>query len=316
MQIHRKQILIAGATGLIGSELTQKLVSLGYQVMVLARNPEKVNKLLPKSVGYIEWNGSFTNWLVREVEKSYAVINLTGEGIADKRWTNIRRIKLVRSRLGTTRALAKACSFSSTKPSVFIQASAIGYYPTSDGNISFDEDSRHGSGFLSRLTMDWESVARHEIPDGIRKVLLRTGIVLSNSGGLLPKLILPLKFYVGGWLGSGNQMLSWIHIHDHINAILFLLENSSCSGPYNLVSPSPVTMKVMVKSFAKAMHLPAYTSVPAFVIRILFGTMGEMVMLSSQQIVPKRLLDSGFQFTYPSINDAVDELVRKIRPSL
>lgn len=305
-----KQILIAGATGLIGQELTRSLVGLDYHVMVLTRNPAKVKGNLPKTVGYLEWNGTFTNKLVREVEKSFAVINLAGEGIASKRWNRRRRFQLVRSRLGTTHALAKACQYANPKPSVFIQASAIGYYPNSDFEI-FNEHSPCGSDFLSRLSADWEAIANHEVPQDVRLIILRTGIILSNKGGMLPKLIVPINFYAGGWLGSGEQVVSWIHLHDEVNAILYLLERHDAKGPFNLVAPNPVTQKILVKQVAKNLHRPAYTFVPRFIVRWFFGEMGKEIMLSNQNIEPKKLKELGFEFSFPTIADAIDNLAPK-----
>ncbi len=305
-----KQILIAGATGLIGRELTQVLVELGYNVMILTRNPKLVRKEFSGSVGYIEWKGFFTNWLVREVEKSFAVINLAGESIGDKRWTRSRRMKLVRSRLGTTRALAKACQYAIKKPEVFVQGSAIGFYPFSDTDI-FTEANNQGSGFLSQLTVDWEAVALHEVPKEIRLVIIRTGVVLSQQGGILPKLVKPINFFIGGWFGKGNQIVSWIHIHDEVNAIVHLLENGEAKGFFNLTAPNPITQIELVKAIAQKLNRPAWIAIPPFFVKRLFGLMGVELLLKGSQVNPKRLIDSGFVFKYHSIGLALENLFGK-----
>jgi uncharacterized protein (TIGR01777 family) len=307
--ISERQILVAGATGLIGSELVRSLLSLGYRVLVLTRNPQKVNKEFPQEVGYLEWDGGFSTKLVREVEKSYAVVNLSGAGIAEKLWTRKRRMQLIRSRLGTTRSLAKACGYANPKPSVFVQASAIGFYPTSSSEI-FNEESTAGTTFLSRLTADWEKVAQKEIPNSVRLAIIRTGVVLSSKGGMLKKLVVPIKFYMGALFGRGKQMVSWIHIHDEVNAILHILSKENISGVFNLVAPNPINQKTLVKSVAKNLHRPAFMGIPAFFVNIFFGEMGKELLLSGQTIEPKRLIESGFEFAFPEPNEAIANLLR------
>ena len=308
----KKQILIAGATGLIGQSLTRLLVKKGYKVMVLTRSPQQVHEEFPDMVGYIEWGGIFTSWLVREVEKSAAIINLAGEGIASKRWTRRRRMQLIRSRLGTTRALAKACHYANKKPDVFLQASAAGYYPLNSSS-TFMEDTAPGKTFLSRLSSDWEAVAKKEIPESIRLVLLRTGVVLSPNGGMLRELLRPIKLFVGGWFGSGKQMVPWIHIDDQVRAITHLMENSDAKGPFNLASPSPLSQKKLVKRVARELKRPAWVPIPAMPIKLMFGQMGRELLLSGNSISPSKLIDSGFVFTFPTINEALSDLLDRNR---
>jgi hypothetical protein len=304
-----KQILIAGATGLIGQELTRLLVTEGYTVMILTRNPKMVHAEFREKIGYIEWQGIFTTWLVREVEKSFAVINLAGEGIANKRWTRKRRVQIVSSRLVTTNALAKACMFAKKKPEVFIQASAIGYYPNSLTGV-YDEESPHGNTFLSILTKDWEAVAMHDVPPEIRLVIIRTGIVLSSKGGMFPQLTFPIKLFVGSWFGKGIQIMSWIHVHDEVRAILHLLENPETHGVYNLAAPYPVTQKEIVSQIAKKIKRPAWFSIPTFIIILIFGKVGRDLLLASQNINSKKLQKSKFTFSYPTIDKALEDLFK------
>lgn len=309
--LKHSQILVSGATGLIGQELTRALIDAGFKVLVLTRNPNLVKRELTSGINYIEWQGEFTTWLVREVEKSHAIINLAGEGIAKSRWTRRRRMQLIRSRLGTTRALAKACHYAKKKPEVFVQGSATGFYPLSDIEI-FNEDSPRGNSFLARLTNDWEAVAKHELPDEMRLILLRTGIVLSSKGGMLQKLIEPTKFFMGGWFGSGKQKISWIHIRDEVNAILHLMLEPNASGPFNLVSPNPVSQKELVKAIAKKMKRIAWVSIPAFLIKLLMGQMAEEILLKGNHVESIKLGKLGYEFSFKDIDSALDDLlVRK-----
>jgi len=305
----KKQILIAGATGLIGKELTRTLVNVGYRVMILTRSPNQVHEEFPDMVGYIEWGGIFTTWLVREVENSAAVINLAGEGIASKRWTRRRRMQLIRSRLGTTRALAKACHYSKKKPKVFLQASATGYYPLSLEGV-YDETSAPGKSFLSRLTVDWEAVALHEVPEDIRLVLLRTGVVLSTKGGMLQQLIMPIKLFAGGWFGTGNQFVSWIHLEDEVRAIIHLMESKNAKGPFNLTSPSSLPQKELVKMVAQKLSRPAWLPIPSITVKLLFGQMGKELLLSGNNVIPYKLNSVGFEFKYPTLDEALSELLK------
>ncbi len=305
----KKQILISGATGLIGKELTHTLVSRGYRVMILTRSPNQVHEDFPDMVGYVEWTGIFTTWLVREVENSAAIINLAGEGIASKRWTRRRRMQLIRSRLGTARALAKACHYAKQKPTVFLQASATGYYPLSlEG--TYDESAASGKTFLSRLTVDWEAVALHELPEDIRLVLLRTGVVLSTNGGMLQQLLTPIKLFAGGWFGSGNQLVSWIHIEDEVRAIIHLMESEDANGPFNLTTPNPLSQKKLVKQVAKFLKRPAWVPIPSGVVKLVFGQMGKELLLSGNNVIPEKLTTSGFEFKYPTIDKALSDLLK------
>jgi hypothetical protein len=306
---NNKQILIAGGTGLIGKELTIALLNHGYDVVILSRHATGSGKRLPQRVSAIEWNGEFTTWLVREVEKSYAIINLAGEGIAAKPWTRRRRMQLIRSRLGITRSLAKACHFAKRKPEVFVQGSAIGIYPFSDNEV-LNENSQHGSGFLARLTSDWETVAKVEIPDEIRLVIVRTGMVLSTNGGMLPKLAKPVKYFVGAWFGTGNQPVSWVHISDEVKAIIHLMHSENASGEFNIVAPNPITQKQLVKEIAKLLSRPAWLSIPALPLKWAMGQMAEELLLNGSKVDPKRLIDSGYEFSFPEIKGALSDLLK------
>ena len=308
MKVSEKQILIAGGTGLIGQELVNKLVQLGHQVVVLSRTPSKTNTLFNSNkVSVKQWLGTYTSQLVQQVESSYAIINLTGENISAKRWTRKRQQALTQSRVTTTQALAKACTAASAKPEVFIQASATGYYPYKTDNTIYTEDSEPSTGFLSNLTVKWEAAAKKHLPQSIRLVTIRTGIILSAKGGMYPKLLLPIKLFAGGWFGNGNQPTPWIHITDHVNAIIHLLKNNT-TGPYNLVSPNPVTQKALVKLIAKKHKRPAFMPIPKFITKFIFGKMGTEILLNGTKVSATKLTNTGFSFSFPSIEEAVNNL--------
>lgn len=308
--IKNKCVVIAGATGLIGTEITKKLIDDGNTVLILTRTPNNIDKNYLGKFSYLEWGGFFTPWLVREIEKCDVVINLAGEDIAAKPWNRRRQIQLIRSRLGTTRALAKACHYAEKKPEVFIQGSAIGYYPLTERK-KFTEEDDPGTNFLARLTTEWEQIAKLEIPQEIRLVIVRTGIVLSAKGGMLPKLLKPIKFFAGGWFGSGKQTLSWIHITDEVRAIIHLISDKNAQGPYNLTSPNPVNQRALVKAIGKTIKRPAWVSVPAFAVRLILGQMANEVLLKGNNVAPNRLTEKGFEFTFQNIEVALDSLLKK-----
>lgn len=311
MKTDAKKIIVAGGTGLIGQELVKQLVQLGYQVVVLSRAPSKVNALFNSNKVLVkQWSGTYTSQLTQEIENSYAVINLAGENISAKRWTSKRRKELTQSRIRPTQALAKACAEALKKPEVFIQASAIGYYPFQASSTVFTEDSEPGTGFLSNLTAKWEAAAKEELPTSIRLVTIRTGVVLSEKGGMYPKLRLPIKLFVGGWFGNGNQSTPWIHITDHVNAIIHLLKNNATTGPYNLVSPKPVTQKVLVKLIAQKHKRVAFIPIPSFITKLIFGEMGTEILLNGAKVSAKKLINSGFSFSFPSIEASVNNLAQ------
>lgn len=304
----RKQIIIAGGTGLIGQLLVSALLAKGYSIVILTRNSAIIRKA-QENLSYVLWDGNFNPKLVHDINNCFAVINLAGEGIGDGLWTQDRRKRLIWSRLSSTRALGRACQFAPNKPKVFIQASAIGYYQANTNEV-LTEESASGHGFLSRLTVDWEASAMHEVPSDTRLVLIRTGVVLAQNGGMLKKLIIPIKYYAGAWFGSGNQIVPWIHITDEVNAIIHLLENASAKCAFNLVAPNPVSQKELVKAVAKRVRRPAVFSIPAAIIKILLRQMGEELILSSTNVSPKKLKQENFEFKFPAIDDALNDLIK------
>lgn len=305
MQIASK-VVIAGGTGLIGQRLAIALHQAGYSVTVLTRNPLKASTLFSIPVHLQAWNGIDPQPLTDTIEGSKAVVNLAGETIASF-WTIARKEVLLASRINPTKAIVEAIRSCTAKPEVLVQASAIGYYPY-DCSMPLAEDGPRGHGFLSQLVARWEAEAA-DVVGNSRLVLLRSGVVLANKGGFLEQLVKPINLYVGCWFADGRQIIPWIHIDDHVRAIQFLIENDSLHGPFNLVSPNPVTLKSLIKQIARLLRKPAWFGIPASTLRLLLKDMANEVLLANQIIVPQRLRQSGFTFQYDTIDHALSALL-------
>jgi uncharacterized protein (TIGR01777 family) len=232
-----------------------------------------------------------------------AVINLAGENLA-QRWTDEVKRKIRDSRVDSTKLLTRTVATLERKPRIFLSGSAIGIYG-SRGDEVLDESSTLGDDFLASVCKEWEAAAEPVADAGARLVLLRTGIVLSKDGGALPKLLLPFKFGVGGKLGSGRQWMSWIALSDYVDVIAFMLTTESMRGPVNMVSLNPVTNDELTRVVARVLGRPAVLPVPSFAMKLVMGEMAEDTVLASQRVAPRRLLDSNFEFTYPTLESAL-----------
>ncbi len=293
------KILIAGGTGFIGQALLEKLTRKGYEVTVISRHPENKNS---GPVQFAGWNDA-----AQAVEGKDAVINLTGEPVAEHRWTADQKKKIRTSRIDTTRILVEGIAKAQKKPSVLINASAIGYYGNvADGDVS--ESHAQGKGFLAETCAAWEAEARKAESFGLRVVLLRIGIVLEKSGGALRKLLPPFHFYAGGPLGSGKQWVSWIHREDVLGIILFALEHS-LSGPVNAAAPEAVTMKDFSGILGRALDRPSWLPAPEFALKLLLGERAE-ILLNGQKAVPQKLQTSGYPFRYPKLETALQSILK------
>lgn len=302
------KILITGGTGFVGQRLLKKLFNEGHELVVLTRNPDKARLKESTGAKFHRWDGISENVPAEAFEGIEAVINLMGENIADKRWSDKQKIRLQRSRIGATKKLVEGCELNLKAPlKVFISASASGFYPVNTGAI-LDEDSSAGSGFLSELCQEWEK-ATEGLTKTERKVISRTGVILGPEAGALNKLLPIFKMGAGGPIGNGKMMMSWIHVDDMVKAISQWLVNDKYKGTYNMVAPNPVSNKVFTKALAKAVRRPALFPVPTFMLKLLMGEMATIV-LDSQNIVPKRLQEDGFQFDHPEIEEALINLVR------
>lgn len=301
------KIVIAGATGLIGKSLTKSLLDSGHFVVVLTRTAQRGTAPSHPLLRFEHWDGRAAGSWHRQIEDAGAVINLSGESLGTKRWTRSRKQALISSRVESTSAIVNAMKMAATKPKVFVNASAVGYYgPVKEGYVT--EGSPEGSDFTGTLCAKWELAALAARETGIRVVLLRSGIVLDPRGGALQKMIPPFQLFAGGPLGSGEQWLPWIHREDEVRAICFLLENESVSGPVNLAAPDSVTMRGFCTALGKALRRPSFIRVPAFVLRVLLGEMAEIV-LTGQRVVPEKLLQAGFKFRFPALDDALKDLL-------
>ncbi|MBI5474737.1 MAG: TIGR01777 family protein [Ignavibacteriae bacterium] len=296
------KIILAGGSGFIGRRLIQKLATARHVVVLLTRNPAAVHLEAWPSVKLTQWDAKSSGLWAKELDGADAVINLAGETLA-KRWSSRQKERIVNSRIDATRALVGAVRQAQHKPSVFINGSAVGFY----GDVPNDpvpETHPRGVGFLSDVCERWESEARKAEECGVRVVMLRTGPVLGSDGGALQKMALPYKLFVGAPLGSGRQWFPWIHRDDVVRVIQLALEKSDLAGPINLVAPDSVTMKQFCDQLGRTLHRPSWPPVPAFVIRLALGEMAGM-LLTGQRVVPSKLIEHGYSFRHPKLDDAL-----------
>lgn len=289
-----KRIAVTGSSGLIGSALVGHLKEQGYEVQRLVRRKATTTE-------EISWDPAAGTIDLDALEGVYGVIHLAGAGVGDKRWTKSYRATILNSRLLGTTAIAHAVE--KVKPSVFISASAIGYYGET-GNRAVTETDRVGDDFLATVCREWEAAA--DLAGSVRTVKIRTGLVLDPVGGALGRMLPLFRLGVGGKLGSGKQWWSWITLHDEINAITHLL-NSSISGPVNLTSPFPVTNQEFTGTLARSLHRPALFPVPGFALKVALGGFSTEI-LGSKKVLPSVLSEDGFAFDYPHLTGALAAL--------
>lgn len=302
------RIIITGATGFIGRALTRELAGAGYEVVVLSRNPKTGKGVFENQVSTVKWDGKSGEGWTAYADGAHTVINLAGENIASGRWTKKRKQTILESRLNAGEAIVEAVKQTHQKPKVVIQASGIGYYGSGSDEI-LDESSPPGSGFLPEVAAQWESSTKEVESLGVRHVVIRTGIVLGMDGGALPRLVRPFRFFVGGPLGSGKQWFSWIHLSDEVKVIRLLMEKENLHGVFNLTSPGALQQKDFCRVLGKAMRRPSWLPVPGFLMRLLMGEMAEELLLSGQRVIPKRLLEAGYEFQYPEAGSALQEIL-------
>ena len=300
-------ILVPGGTGLIGNAFTETLVAEGNQVWVLSRNPEKART--PMGVKVFRWDGQTQQGWNHLLEQADAVVNLSGENLAASAWTAERKRLILASRVETGQAIVAALKNTSSKPKVLMQASAIGYYGPGDDRI-LDETSPTGQDFLAQICDQWEASTQSVEELSIRRVVIRTGLVQTAQGGMLPRLVLPFRLFVGGPLGNGQQWWPWIHLRDQVDAMVFLLKNPAAQGAFNLTAPGPVRMTEFGKTLGKVLHRPYWLPVPAFGLKLLLGEMSKIV-LEGQRAVPRRLLELGYHFRFAQLEPALKDLLGK-----
>jgi uncharacterized protein (TIGR01777 family) len=299
-------ILITGGTGAIGLRLVQHLIQHGHLVTVVSRQPFKPASL-PAKISFAQWDGkTATGWghLVEEVD---AIVNLAGAGLADSRWTEERKKEIMDSRVNPGQAIVEAIDAATKKPQVLIQASAVGYYgPHQDGPLT--ESNSAGDDFLAEVCKAWEASSEPVESMGVRRVVIRSGVVLDIGGGALPRMLLPFRLFGGGPIGSGRQWFSWIHYHDEVAGIRFLIEQESASGVVNLTAPNPLQNRDFAEVVGKVMKRPAFVPAPGFVFTLAFGEMST-VLLDGQQTLPERLQALGYEFKFPEAKEALADIL-------
>lgn len=312
------RILITGGSGLIGRALTAALAGEGREVVVLSRSPERVRDL-PEGARAAGWDAETPDgWgdlLVAEAagnrgEEETGIVHLAGESVASGRWTEAKKRAIRDSRIRSTQAVRQAIEAAATRgraPRFLIQASAVGYYGDR-GEEVLTESSAPGDDFLARVAQDWEAASEPVERHGVRRVLLRTGVVLDDEGGALPRMALPFKMFIGGPLGSGDQWVPWIHRDDEVGAIRFLIRWHEISGPLNLTAPHPVTNRELSQTLARALGRPCLFPVPRTALRLMFGDMAA-ILLASQRVLPQRLEEAGFAFRHPGLGGALEDLL-------
>jgi uncharacterized protein (TIGR01777 family) len=303
------RIVVSGGTGFIGRPLSASLCQEGHQVTLLTRRKEETQRSYGSTVTIIEWNGREAGAWEHCLDGADAVINLAGAPIADGRWTDVRKRLLTESRVFSTRLLVEAISRRSSKPRVLTSASGIGYYGASDDRV-LDEGAAHGQGFLADLCLAWEAEALRAAEFGLRVVILRTGMVLEQDGGALPKMMLPFQFFAGGPILPGTQWVSWLHRRDHIGLIQWVLATPSVSGAVNVVAPEAVTMNRFCEVLGRVLHRPCWLPVPGFVLNVALGELGKL-MTTGQRVIPAKALSGGYVFHYPTLEPALRAIVAK-----
>lgn len=304
-----EKIIVAGGSGMIGSALAKKLHE-KYELILATRSdsiPKELKNLYSDSINTRKIKEGLSDSIIeKNFEGAAAVVNLAGASIAGKRWTAEYKKIIVDSRVETTRGSADAINRCANPPKVFFSASAVGYYGDS-GATTLEEDSPPGSDFLAKVCDKWETEAR-AAEKSTRVVRGRIGVVLSSAGGALPELVRPFKFFVGGPIGSGFQFVPWIHIDDLLNLIVKCIEDSNISGAVNLTAPNPVRNRTLAKAIGDALGRPSLFPVPKFALRILLGESANMV-LASQKAIPTKALESGYEFRFIEIENALADLL-------
>jgi uncharacterized protein (TIGR01777 family) len=302
----RMRVIVTGGTGLIGRALTASLVARRDEVVVLSRDPRRATGL-PTQAHLEQWDGASSRGWAAFIDASTAIVNLAGEGIAAGRWTAGRKQRILSSRVNAAMAVVDAVRGAPVKPRVVIQASAVGYYGPR-GHDVITEDAPPGRDYLAGVCAQWELASAGIESFGVRRAIIRTGVVLSLAGGALPRLLLPFWLFVGGPLGSGTQELPWIHLDDEVAAILRLIDDDGARGPFNLSAPRPLTNAEFGRVLGRVVGRPAVLSTPSFGLRLAFGEMATVV-LDGQRAVPKHLLDRGYAFRYPDAESALRNLL-------
>ncbi len=299
------KVAITGATGFVGRRLVERLQEQGHQPLILTRNPAAAQRAFP-TLEIVAYTPTESGSWQQAIAGCDAVVNLAGEPIAESRWTPKQKQEILNSRQLGTQKIVEAIAQANPKPAVLVNASAIGYYGTSE-TATFDETSPAGNDFLAEVCQAWEAEAKKVKNAGVRLVILRLGIVLGN-GGALAKMIPPFKLFAGGPLGTGRQWFSWIHRDDLVNLILEALSRGDIEGVLNATALNPVRMSELCQTLGKTLERPSWLPVPSFALEALLGE-GAKVVLEGQQVLPKRTTSYGFEYQYPTLKQALEEIL-------
>jgi uncharacterized protein len=303
------RVIITGGTGMIGRLLGASLVDDGHEAIALSRDPQRHQRQVPEGVQLVTWDAQSAQGWGELADGADAIVNLVGENLSARLWSPAQKRRIRESRLNGGKAIVEAIRQAKRKPKVVIQASGVNYYG-SCGDEIITEDHPAGSDFLSQVCVDWEGSTAEVEEMGVRRAMIRSGVVLDKEEGALPRFLLQFRLFAGGPLGSGRQWLSWIHPNDEINAIRFLIDHQEANGPFNLASPNPKTNREFGKAIGRVLHRPALMPVPALAIKLVFGEMS-IVVLKGQRAVPQRLIKLGFKFSHPELQEALKDIIRR-----
>jgi uncharacterized protein (TIGR01777 family) len=295
------KLLISGSSGLIGSALTSAFGTAGHEIVRLVRHQADMS-------ANIAWDPMAKSMDPAPLEGVDIVVHLSGESLAEGRWTNAKKKRFWDSRVRSTRLLSKTLAQLQRRPRVMICASAIGFYGDRGDEI-LNEDSPAGAGFVADLCREWEGASAAAAAAGIRVIHMRLGIVLAHDGGALPKMLTPFRLGLGGVIGNGRQYVAWIALEDVVGAVMHLIDRSQLAGAVNFVAPQEVTNRQLTKTLGKVLNRPTLLAMPALAARLAFGEMAKELLLASARVTPRRLLDDGFVFAYPQLQAALEHAV-------
>jgi len=309
MDQENTRAVVAGGGGFIGRALCRAFLARGWKVVSLTRGDSRPASATPEGAlpESVHWDGRSDGEWNRLVDGAAVVVNLAGENISEGRWTPDRKRAILESRVFAGQALCRAVDHAGKKPGVFIQSSAVGYYGDS-GDDPVDESSPPGAGFLADVSLQWEQSSRPVETMGVRRAVVRTGIVLGRGGGVLRKMLTPFKLFMGGAFGSGRQGFPWIHLADEVGAILYLIDTPEASGPFNLTAPESASNRGFCEELGKALSRPCGLPVPAAALRLVFGEMASELLLAGNRPFPRRLMELGYVFEHPKLAGALKNL--------
>lgn len=302
-----KTVLVTGGSGFIGRRLSEELMGRGDRVTILSRDPARARGHVPPGVRAAGWTPTKEGPWYDEVDKVDAVVHLAGEVVA-QRWSEAKKKEIVESRVGSTERLVEAIARAKHKPRVLVCASATGFYGPSDGATVLDETSARGQGFLAELVERWENAAKKAEEHGVRVVNLRIGVVFGKGGGALERMLPAFKMFVGGPIGSGKQIYSWIHLDDVVGLAIFAMDDERVTGAINATSPYPASAGEVAKTIGATLNRPSFFKVPRAIAGLLLGEAAEIVT-ESQRILPKRAIELGYEFRYARLVPAIDNIL-------